>query len=221
MILVTLSRCWTSLWRPEGPPGKGGRQDQCRKPWWDPPTPDSHMKLPSSLLSFHLDDTAGDLLGPGARPRQGALGPAAPAGHPAACGQCGQGPVQHKAGRPGRHQLAKSRNLSHCCFIAGHLNPLCILKPKHYVLYHQQLLIMIQKNIIDAKAHFTSNLLDYDSWCLIWERERVWSSLCLPRNLPRSHLSARSRPNPCLQHIILAGRTIFLMKTFCLQSSPW
>ena len=97
----------------------------------------------------------------------------------------------------------------------------CILKPKHYVLYHQQLLIMIQKNIIDAKDHFTSNLLDYDSWCLIWERERVWSSLCLPRNLPRSHLSARSRPNLCLQHIILAGRTIFLMKTFCLQSSPW
>ena len=121
------------------------------------------MKLPSSLLSFHLDDTAGDLLGPGAWSRQGALGPAAPAGHPAACGQCGQGPVQHKAGRPGRHQLAKTRNLSHFCFIAGHLNPLCILKPKHYVLYHQQLLIMIQKNIIDAKDHFTSNLLDYDS----------------------------------------------------------
>ena len=166
MILVTLSRCWTSLWRPEGPPGKGGRQDQCRKPWWDPPTPDSHMKLPSSLLSFHLDDTAGDLLGPGARPRQGAFGPAAPAGHPAACGQCGQGPVQHKAGRPGRHQLAKSRNLSHFCFIVCHLNTLCKPKPKHYVLYHQQLLIMIQKTLLMLRitSHQTPWRIMTDAW---------------------------------------------------------
>ena len=165
MILVTCSKCWTSLWRPEGPPGIGGLQDQCRKPWWDPPAPDSHKKLPSSLLYFYLDDTAGDLLGPSAWPRQGALGPAAPAGHPAACGQCGQGPVQHKAGRPGRHQLAKPRNLEHFCFTACHLNPLCILKPELYVLYHQQLLIMIQKHCqCQGSLHTLSLGLWVDTW---------------------------------------------------------